>query len=212
VTGSPPSPEPKRPVNTPASGIPAGGPGHGPARGYKWPPFEPGNTWQLRHGARSARTVAPIAGRLADGLVEAAPWTAAPAFGPTVQAWAWAEAQCVLYRAWFDERGLVDEDGEPRPGLGRWDAAERRAASLRAELGLTPQSLGQLLARAASVASAVNDQAALEALRLEGSRILAARVVQDATPALGTAAEGSVDRDTGVAVNGAQRAVGARDG
>ena len=63
--------------------------------------------------------VAPIAERLADGLAEAAPWTAAAAFIPTVQAWAWVEGQRVLYRAWFDEHGLVTEDGEPRPGLGR---------------------------------------------------------------------------------------------
>jgi hypothetical protein len=193
VTTSPPPPKQTRPVNMPASGIPAGGPGHGPARGYRWEPFEPGNTVSLRHGARSARTVAPIAGQLAEGLADAAPWTAAAAFGPTVQAWSWVEAQCVLYRAWFDEHGLLDDDGTPRPGLERWDAAERRAASLRAELGLTPQSLGQLLARAASVASATNDEHALEALRAEGGRILAARVVRDARPALEALPEGSVD-------------------
>ena len=195
MTGSPPSAERKRPVNTPASGIPAGGPGQGPARGYRWEPFEPGNSVSLRHGARSARTVAPIAGQLAEGLAEAAPWTAAAAFEPTVQAWSWVEAQCVLYRAWFDEQGLLGQEGEPRPGLGRWDAAERRAASLRAELGLTPQSLGQLLARAASVASATNDEQALEALRAEGQRILASRVVRDAGPALEALPEGSVGHD-----------------
>jgi hypothetical protein len=52
---------------------------------------------------------------------------------------------------------------------------------LRAELGLTPQSLGQLLSRAASVAAATNDETALAALRAEGQQILAARADRDSS-------------------------------
>ncbi len=38
------------------------GTGHGgPARGYSWPPFEPGNTASLKHGLSSERRIAPLA-------------------------------------------------------------------------------------------------------------------------------------------------------
>jgi hypothetical protein len=172
----------KAPVNTPASGIPAGGPGHGSARGYRWEPFALENTAHLHHGARSARTVAPIADQLAEKLITDAPWTAASAFWHTIRAWAWAEAQASLLRAWLDEHGLVSEDGRPRAGTYELNRVENRLIRLRQELGLSPQSLGQLLARAASVARAVGDEQALAALEAEGRRILAARAAQDGSP------------------------------
>jgi hypothetical protein len=41
---------------------PAGGPGQGPASGYRWEQFTEGNLVRLEHGARSARFVDPVAG------------------------------------------------------------------------------------------------------------------------------------------------------
>jgi len=151
----------------PASGL--------PARGYRWEPFEPGNFANLRHGARSERKVSPLAEAASASLVEVAPWCASPAFAPTIASWSWAEGQAALLRAWTDEHGLLDEDGQPSGAAAMLERVERRLVKLRAELGLSPQSLGQLLSRAASIASATGDVAALEALRAEGRRILDAR-------------------------------------
>ena len=77
-----------------------------PARGYSWPPFESGNTAAQRHGAQSERHLRPLVDELLEALPEAAPWTSGVPFRPTVEAWAWAEAQAILYRRWFDEQGL----------------------------------------------------------------------------------------------------------
>ena len=47
----------------------------GPSRGYRWPPFEPGNAAALKHGADSERCWKPIADRLTMEVLEAAPWS-----------------------------------------------------------------------------------------------------------------------------------------
>lgn len=116
------------------------------ARGYSWPPFEPGNVVALKAGDGSPRIVAPLAAAKHDQLVAVAPWTAGDAFAATRQAWAWVEAQCDLLRRWLDEHGLLDDDGVPRPASVRLDKLERRAQSLRAELGLSPLALARLMA------------------------------------------------------------------
>jgi hypothetical protein len=141
------------------------------------PPFEPGNTASLMHGANSRRMLAPVAARLEAEIVEVAPWCARPWFGPAVRAWAFAEAACELYQAWFSERGLFGEDGKPARGLERWDRAEARASRLRAALGLTPQSLARLLGTLASVTAASGDEGGTAALRAEGRHIIAAHEV-----------------------------------
>jgi hypothetical protein len=145
---------------------------------YSWPPFESGNTAAMRHGAKSPRTVQPLADQFTAGLLEAAPWTGSPAFAPTVKAWAYSEAQAELLRAWIDEHGLVDEDGVPRGAVDFHDRVEKRAAKLRAELGLTPQSLGQLLRNAASVAVTTGDTASLDALKAEAQQVLDVRMAE----------------------------------
>jgi hypothetical protein len=158
----------------PASGIPAGGPGHGgPARGYRWPPFQPGNLVRLKHGARAPRILAPIADQLGTGLAELAPWTSAPSFQGTVASWSWAEAQAVVLRAYLDEHGLVDDDGQPRPAAGMLERVETRLAGLRSQLGLTPLALGKLLATLSQVDGDKGSQG-LEALRRAGAELRAA--------------------------------------
>lgn len=145
-----------------------------PARGYSWPPFEAGNTVALRHGAWSPRSVAPIADKLAAQLERVAPWATAAAFHGATASWAWAEAQAVLLRAYVDEHGHLDDDGHPRPAVGLLERVEAKLVKLRDALGLTPASLGRLMASAATVANSTGDQGALDALRAEGRRLLAA--------------------------------------
>jgi hypothetical protein len=159
------------------------GPGHGgPARGYSWPPFEPGNTAALKHGARSPRVLQPIADQLAAGLAQVAPWTSAASFQGTVASWSWAEAQAVVLRAYLDEVGLVDGEGLPRPAAGMLERVEGRLAGLRAQLGLTPLALGKLLATLSQVDGDKGVEG-LEALRRAGAELRAAadqRVIEGA--------------------------------
>jgi hypothetical protein len=153
---------------------PAKGPGHGgPGRGYSWPPFQPGNLDALKHGARSPRILAPIAEQLAGGLADLAPWTSAASFQGTVASWSWAEAQAVVLRAYLDEHGLVDDDGQPRPAAGMLERVEARLAGLRAQLGLTPLALGKLLATLSQVDGDKGAEG-LEALRRVGAELRAA--------------------------------------
>lgn len=125
--------------------------GRPPARLYSWPPFTAGHELSLKHGAHSPGKLRPIVDELLVGLAEVAPWSSVPAFRPVVEAWAFAEAKAISYRRWFDERGLEDDKGQPLAGLEQWDRAERRAANLRVELGLTPSSLARLMATYAGV-------------------------------------------------------------
>lgn len=158
---------------SPASGIPAGGPGHGPPRGYSWPPFTEGNTAALKHGAVSPRVLQPIADRLAEGLAQVAPWTAAAAFAGAVASWSWAEAQASVLRSWLDEHGLVDGASQPRPAVAMLERAETRLGGLRVQLGLTPLGLGRLLATLSQVDSERGAEG-LEALRRAGAELRAA--------------------------------------
>jgi hypothetical protein len=108
-------------------------------------------------------------------LVADAPWAAAAAFTHAVRSWAYSEADAVLLRRYLDKVGLLDDEGEPRNAAHLLGRVEGRLIKLRAELGLSPMSLGTLMSKAASVAAATRDEAALEALRAEGARILRAR-------------------------------------
>ena len=151
--------------------VPAGGLGRGgPRRGYSWPPFEPDNWAGLRHGATSPRVLGPVADRLAEGLGEVAPWTVAGAFVGSVASWAHAEAQVYLLRQYVDERGVLDEDGQPRPAAGMLERVELRLVGLRDRLGLTPLALGRLLATLSQVDGDRGEQG-LEALRRAGAEL-----------------------------------------
>jgi hypothetical protein len=115
-----------------------------PARGYRWPPFQPGNEKGKRHGAWG-REVQPLADALVAELAEHAPWSGRPAFAASVAAWARAEARCVLVGRYLDEEGMLTEQGEPRPAAKFLLEVERSAANLRARLALDPVSLAKLL-------------------------------------------------------------------
>jgi hypothetical protein len=112
----------------------------------------------------------PIADRLAEELGEVAPWASAAVFAGSVASWAWAEAQAVVLRAYLDEHGQVDDDGQLRPAAGMLERVEGRLAGLRAQLGLTPLALGKLLATLSQVDSE-RGQEGLEALRAAGAEL-----------------------------------------
>jgi hypothetical protein len=139
------------------------------------PAFEPGHELSLQHGAMSERKLAPIAEELERGIVEVAPWCARPAFQPAVRAWAIAEAACELYRAWFKERGLWDGDGEPLPGLVRWDRAEARASALRKRLSIDPSSFASFLSKLATTSAITDNVEGLAEVQREGREIVRAR-------------------------------------
>jgi hypothetical protein len=133
------------------------------------PPFEDGNTAAERHGAMRSQKLAAIAQELEEGILLEAPWCGRPAFQHAVRAWSYAEASCVLYREWFAEHGLADDEGEPLPGLVRWDRAESRASTLRQRLALDPNALASLLEKLSGTDQATSAYARQEisALRRE---------------------------------------------
>lgn len=143
-----------------------------PARGYSWPPFTHGNDAAAKSGADSERRLAPIVEELRAWAAEALPWASGRSMAPTVEAWAWVEARCRLYREWFDEHGHEDAEGQPLAGLERWDRAEVRAENLRAQLGVGPMALAKLLG-ALSTIDAPAAQQGLDALRAAGAEALA---------------------------------------
>lgn len=143
-----------------------------PARGYRWPPFQPGHTAALRHGADSERTFGPVAERLADELVVTAPWCARPAFAASVRAWARAEAKVELVGQYLDVHGLLDDGGEPRPAASYLLRLEARADNARARLGLDPTSFAGLLAKLSDNPQAAGER---EALLAEARALVDAR-------------------------------------
>jgi hypothetical protein len=173
-----------------------------PARGYTvtHPPFEPGNTVALRHGAWSERLVAARAVELVDagvlpddqelaGLLrwvgDADRWQA--------DAWRRAEARVVRLTEWLEEHGLEDADGNLRePAIGLLMRAERAAAMQRDALGLTPTARARLLRD--QTAAAVNGTSALERLAARGAAQVRQRpTTTDSPSAPLTAAEGATE-------------------
>jgi hypothetical protein len=76
------------------SGTAAQGAGHGgPARGYSWPPFEPGNQVALRHGAYAMLTLRPRATEIAERLTEMMGERFDPKYTAVIEAGALAAAR-----------------------------------------------------------------------------------------------------------------------
>jgi hypothetical protein len=151
---------------------PAKGKGRGgSARGYSWPPFAAGNTAALVHGARSERSVAPLAEKIAAGLLTHAScpdYLQEPAYAPVVAAWSRAEAVTQLLWQYLDgmdaETALTEtiageEDETHGEGgsitrrsaskrvmsvLGELHRSETRAMNLRGRLGLDPLSRAKI--------------------------------------------------------------------
>lgn len=120
---------------------------HGPSsrvgRGYSWPPFEPGNTVSVRHGANSARMVRPVAQRIEAELL-AAPgleYLGHRLFAARLAKYAWACARVELVKAWCDrmdwEAAAAGREGH-EPPLELLRRLSEHAARLGAACGLTP--------------------------------------------------------------------------
>ncbi len=69
---------------------------HGAARGYSWPPFPPGHTLSLVHGAESERAIAARADLVHAELLEVAPYLDEPKFIPAVRRYLAAAAREAL--------------------------------------------------------------------------------------------------------------------
>lgn len=126
----------------------------------------------LKHGGTSDRVLSPIAARWRTWLAEVAPWTSMPMFARDVEAWSWHEAECQVYRAWFDERGIIDEDGGPA-GYERWKRADAAAKEARAALGIRPTAWAKFVASLGSADSEVAARS-LEHLKNIGRELEAA--------------------------------------
>lgn len=144
-----------------------GGPARGgPAKGT-WKQFEP------THGAKSERKIRPVADALIEELLEHRTDLANPRFGPSLQAWAVAEAKCVLYREYADQVGIINEQtGEPLGYVSGWRTAESQAESRRRELGIGPYAEAKLLSARAEASLATGD---LELIVGPGRELLEAR-------------------------------------
>ena len=122
----------------------------GPARGYTWPPFEPGNDAATTHGANSPAKVEPRARELAPLILDANPHLDPMRDGAAVFRYSVTLARIERVYAWLAEReDAVFDDTESGTTHGvyerleRWekqaDAAEERLALApltRARLGL----------------------------------------------------------------------------
>lgn len=141
-----------------------------PARGYTWPPFEPGNTLSLRHGAFSPQAIAAKAEQVHNELVLQAPWLAEEKYAPALKRYLDATAREALAH-----NALMASPNRVSPRLVEAaTAAARLAWQMGDALGLTPaghQKLKLLVAGAAvaevDVANLASEGQALRR-RLEG--------------------------------------------
>ena len=144
-----------------------------------WEPFKPGNTAALKHGARSPARVNPIAEELVASTLEAAPFLAEQSFRPALEAWARAEARCLLLEQYLDEHGLLDEQGNPRPATSLMNQQENLALKHRIRLGLDAASRAGI---EASLTSTAASQASLEAALEAGAAAIRARFGAGSAP------------------------------
>jgi hypothetical protein len=120
------------------------GAGHGgPARGYSWPPFEPGNVAAFRHGMRASPLLreddrAEVV-ELMDGIRPLLP-VYRPEFEILLE-----QLAC---RIWRQRRGYADlsahgviREGEPASVLGHLAKVESQIVKDLDALGLTPRSM-----------------------------------------------------------------------
>ncbi|MCM3554531.1 hypothetical protein M3697_05345 [Janibacter melonis] len=111
------------------------------------PPFQPGHTLTVTHGARSPRKVDPLAQDLVDRTLAdpALSYLHAESYLPALWAWARAEAQAQLLDEYLADRA-VDTVASKRSTAAYRELhrAETRAANLRTQLGLTPLSRARL--------------------------------------------------------------------
>ena len=115
-----------------------------PAFAGQRPPFQPGHTLSMRHGAHSPRVVDPIAAELLAEVLEASPYLRDAAYLPAVESWAKAEARVQLLEAWVDEHGPFDAHGRTSSAMNLLTKWTSIAMNHRTRLGLDPLSRARL--------------------------------------------------------------------
>jgi hypothetical protein len=156
-----------------------------PARGYSWPPFQPGHTASLKHGAESSRLLewaAPEADALTAAVIEASPHLG-PEDNFAVRAWAITEVVVGHLTTWIMANSPLTTEGRPQTALEELRRWIDRAEKARARIGLDPASRAAL---AVDELHARSQAAALERQDLdEGRRLREAaevRMAEDITP------------------------------
>ncbi len=121
------------------------------ARGYSWPPFEPGNTVSVRHGGFSDRLVSERAKQVRALLFENYPYLADDVFAEALERYCRAEARAQMLHEWIMAvvEGSVEvapRNGRPRTGVEAvppylWSEASRAEANAQKfgqDIGLDP--------------------------------------------------------------------------
>jgi hypothetical protein len=148
-----------------------------PARGYSWPPFQPGQQAALKHGTRVADRAEQVADQveaIAAQVARQYPWTA------NYEADRLAYARAVVderdVRTYLDRVGVVNSEGKPRPAVNTLERFAARAARLRSSLGITPTSHARLLQMVSDVVARHPDRTpvdgSLDELLAEGRAAL----------------------------------------
>ena len=140
------------------------------ARGYSWPPFEPGNAAHTSHGAgdlatgrlgqidstgkchgMSLRAQERAAAFLEQVLEDPAfpEYLKAPMFRIEVTSWANVQTQADMVYEWFldlpeDEKYVTSKAGMQKTPLELWLGVDAQAAKYRNRLGLNPVSYAKL--------------------------------------------------------------------
>jgi hypothetical protein len=118
------------------------GGGHGPARGYSWPPFAPGNEVAVKHGARSNRLVKARAVEIVPEVFAANPHLEAARDGAAVLRYAANLARIERVYRWLAEQTdpvFTDPtDGTVHGVYERLERWERAASAEEDRLGVSP--------------------------------------------------------------------------
>lgn len=144
------------------------------------PPFQPGHTLSLRHGAYSPRVINPLAEAIIAAVLDdpATSYLQAPRYRPALWSWGKAEAEAQVLGEYLDRAGEAAGDGVGDLDDDRVKAAylihhraEARALSGRRALGLDPLSAMRLkrdqAATGVDVARLMAEMARQERERLE---------------------------------------------
>lgn len=123
---------------------------------WQRPPFEPGHTLSMRHGAYSPRRYEPLAEEFVEATLEharqpgsATAYLLEPSYRPALWSWAKTEAQLQLIEEYLADHGdeaggFIDGEGEMRGPANYWLRLSASAARQRDALGLTPMSRARL--------------------------------------------------------------------
>jgi len=141
------------------------------ARGYIWPPFEPGNLSSVRHGAFSERLVSERAIRIRDALLAAYPYLADEVFVEALERYTRAEARAVMLHEHVTTVSAEQGVEAVKPYL--WSEATRAEANAQRfaqDCGLDPAGHARIARDLGMVASVRTQQSQrnLEALAARG--------------------------------------------